>query len=142
MDRLVIKYYRQLLRTGFEHSGSIENPTLFLDSVTEEIVHCGNIGNYMQLYVHIQGEIIDEIKYICSCDPPANVAVEILCALVKEKTLTEAAAIKPEAFLEFLGTTNEEFRKRVESLLELLNKGIDRYGAEAHVLEWSSRRPE
>ena len=93
MDEGVIKYYRRLLRTGFEYAGSIENATIFLDSVTEEIVHCGNVGNYMQLYIHVSDNIIDDIKYTCSCDPAANVAVEILCALVKGKTLEEAAAV-------------------------------------------------
>lgn len=127
MDETVIKYYRRLLRTGFEHSGSLEDATIFLDSVTEQLVHCGNIGNYMQLYIHVGNNIIDDIKYICSCDPSANVAVEILCTLVKGKTLEEVAAIKEEDFLRFLGTQSEELRKRAEGLLELLNTGISRY---------------
>jgi NifU-like protein involved in Fe-S cluster formation len=127
MDETVIKYYRRLLRTGFEHSGSLEEATIFLDSVTEQLVHCGNIGNYMQLYIHVGNNIIDDIKYICSCDPAANVAVEILCTLVKGKTLEEVAAIKEEDFLRFLGTQSEELRKRAEGLLELLNTGISRY---------------
>jgi NifU-like protein involved in Fe-S cluster formation len=127
MDETVIKYYRRLLRTGFEHSGSFEDATIFLDSVTEELVHCGNIGNYMQLFIKVTDHTIDDIKYICSCDPTANVAVEILCALVKGKTLEEAAAIKEEAFQQFLGTESEELRKRAGNLLELLRKGISRY---------------
>ncbi len=130
MDEAVIKVYRRLLRTGFEHSGSLENPTLFLDSVSEKIVHCGQIGNYMQLYVNVVNNIIDDIKYICSCDPPANVAVEILCALVKGKTLEEAAAVREEDFTRFLGSESEELRKRAEGLLELLTKGISRYKAQ------------
>jgi NifU-like protein involved in Fe-S cluster formation len=126
MDETVIKYYRRLLRTGFGHSGSIENPTLFLDSVTEQIVHCGNIGNYMQLYVTVVNDRIDDMKYICSCDPAANVAVEILCVLGKGKTLNEAAEIKEQDFLRFLGTESEALRKRAEGLLELFNKGLSR----------------
>ncbi|HMK64382.1 MAG TPA: iron-sulfur cluster assembly scaffold protein [Thermodesulfobacteriota bacterium] len=128
MDEKVIKYYRHLLRNGFNHSGVIENATLFLDSVTEQIVHCGNIGNYMQLYVHIEDNLIDDIKYICSCDPPANVAVEILCTLAKGKTLKEVAAISEDDFTRFLGSESAELRKRAEGLLELLHKGISRYG--------------
>jgi NifU-like protein involved in Fe-S cluster formation len=127
MDEKVIKYYRQLLRNGFNHSGVIDKATLFLDSVTEQIVHCGNIGNYMQLYVHIEDNVIDDIKYICSCDPPANVAVEILCTLVKGKTLDEVGAIVEEDFTRFLGYESAELHKRAEGLLELLHKGISRY---------------
>lgn len=127
MDQVLIKYYRQLLRTGFEHSGSLENASIFLDSVTEEIVHCGNIGNYMQLYISIKNNVIDDIKYICSCDPAANVAIEILCALVKGKPLEEAAAVNEQAVLRFLGSGSEDLQKRAEALLELLNKGLSRY---------------
>jgi NifU-like protein involved in Fe-S cluster formation len=130
MDEAVIKVYRRLLRTGFEHAGSLENPTLFLDSVTEQIVHCGNIGNYMQLYINIVDDIIDDIKYICSCDPPANVAVEILCALMKGKSLEEAAAVREEDFTRFLGSESDELRKRAEGLLELMNRGLSRYKTE------------
>ncbi len=130
MDEAVIKVYRRLLRTGFEHAGSLEDPTLFLDSVSEQIVHCGNIGNYMQLYINVVNNIIDDIKYICSCDPPANVAVEILCALTKGKTLEEAASVREEAFTRFLGSESEALRKRAEGLLELLNKGLSRYKTE------------
>lgn len=127
MDEAVIKHYRRLLRTGFEHAGSFENATIFLDSVTEQLVHCGNIGNYMQLYINVANNIIDDIKYICSCDPAANVAVEFLCILVKGKTLEEAAAVTEQAFFHVLGSESEELRKRAEGLLELLNKGICRY---------------
>jgi NifU-like protein involved in Fe-S cluster formation len=127
MDEAVIKYYRRLLRTGFEHAGSFENVSIFLDSVSEKIVHCGNIGNYMQLYINVVSNIIDDIKYICSCDPAANVTVEILCTLVKGKTLEEAAAVTEQAIFRFLGSENEELQKRAEGLLELLNKGISRY---------------
>ena len=127
MDQVLIKYYRRLLRTGFEYAGSFEDATIFVDSVNEPLVHCGNIGNYMQLYVRVVDNVIDDIKYTCSCDPAANVAVEILCILTKGKSLKEAAALKEEAFVRFLGTDDEAFRKRAGNLMELLNKGILRY---------------
>jgi hypothetical protein len=41
MDEQVIKYYRRLLKTGFDHVGSLENPSIFLDSVGEKIRVCG-----------------------------------------------------------------------------------------------------
>jgi NifU-like protein involved in Fe-S cluster formation len=124
-----------LLRTGFEYAGSFEDATIFVDSVSEQIVHCGNIGNYMQLYVRVVDNLIDDIKYTCSCDPAANVAVEILCILVKGKSLEEAAALREDAFVGFLGSGDEAFRKRAENLMELLNKGILR-----HKTQTESRR--
>lgn len=130
MNQVVIKHYRMLLRTGFQYAGSFENPSIVLDSVTEKIVNCGNMGNYMQLYVNIANDTVQDIKYICSCDPTANVAVEILCALVKGKTLEAVASVTEQSVLRFLGIDDEELRKRAQSLLELLSKGIHRYQAQ------------
>ena len=127
MDEAVIRYYRRLLRTRFEHAGSFENPSIFLDSVVEQIAHCGNIGNYMQLYLRVANNTIEDIQYICSCPPASNVAVEILCALVKGKALDEAAGLKRQAFFQFLGSESEELGEKAEGLLELLKRGISRY---------------
>jgi NifU-like protein involved in Fe-S cluster formation len=127
MDEAVIKYYRKLLRTGFEHSGSFENPSIFLDNAGEKILVCGSTGDFMQLYVNVVNNRIDNIKYMCVCDPTANVAVEILCALMKGKTLEEAVNLKEEAFYRLLGSSGEELQKKVKGLLELLKRGIQRY---------------
>ena len=127
MDEAVIKYYRKLLRTRFEYSGTLENPSIFLDSVGEKVLICGSTGDFMQLYINVINNRIDDIKYMCQCDPTANVAVEILCALLKGKTLDDAATLKEEAFSQFLGSNGEDFGKKARGLLELLNKGIIRY---------------
>ena len=127
MDEAVIKYYRKLFRTRFEYAGSIENASIFLDSVGEKVLICGSTGDFMQLYINVINNRIDDIKYMCQCDPTANVAVEILCALLKGKTLDDAATLKEEAFSQFLGSNGEDFGKKARGLLELLNKGIIRY---------------
>ena len=131
MDEAVIKYYRKLLRTRFEYAGSIENASIFLDSVGEKVLICGSTGDFMQLYINVINNRIDDIKYMCQCDPTANVAVEILCALLKGKTLDDAATLKEEAFFQFLGSNGEELQKKAKGLLELLNKGIARYRSTA-----------
>ena len=127
MDEAIIKYYRRLLRTGFESSGSFENPSIFLDSVGEKVLICGSTGDFMQLYINIVNTIIDDIKYLCVCDPTANVAVEILCTLVKGKTLDKAVCVSEQSFYQFLGCHDTEFEKKVKGLLEMLNRGITRY---------------
>ena len=80
----------------------------------------------MQLYIKVAENRIDDIKYICSCDPAANVAVEILCTLVKGKTLEESAAITEQDFFRFIGCESEELGKRAKNLLELFSNGIRR----------------
>jgi nitrogen fixation protein NifU and related proteins len=128
MDPEVIKYYRRMLRTGFEYAGSSENPSIFLNSVTEHIPVCGQVGqDYLHVYINIRDNIIDEIKYLCTCDPTANVVVEILCFLVKGKTLQEARALTEKDFAQVLGTCDEEYLKKAKAALELLNRGINRF---------------
>lgn len=131
MDEAVIQYYRKLLKTGFENAGSFENASIFLEAAGEEMINCGNTGNFMELYINVAGDSISDIKYLCSCEPAANVAVEILCALVKGKTLNEACAVTEHLFYPILGSDNEEFREKVQGLLELLNEGIMRYKAQS-----------
>ena len=128
MDQAVIKYYRSLLRIGFENAGSIENPSIFLDPVAEgKKGICGGPADYMNIFINIRNGTIDTIKYLCLCDPTANVAVEVLCGLVKGKTLEEAASIKENMILEAIGSNADELRKKATALLETLNLGITRY---------------
>ena len=127
MDEAVIKYYRKLLKTGFKYSGTIENASIFLDTTTEKLLICGSTGDFMQLYVNVVNNKIDNIKYMCVCDPTANVAVEIMCDLAMGKTLNEVAVVNEEAFYRLLGSNGEELQKKVKGLLELLKKGVQRY---------------
>jgi NifU-like protein involved in Fe-S cluster formation len=127
VDEAVIKYYRRLLKEDFPHAGALDNPSVFVEAIGQKMINCGNTGNYMQLYLQVANHRIADIKYLCSCEPSANVAVEVLCTLVKGKTLDEAAGLKAEAFNQLLGSQEEELQKKVGGLLELLNEGIARY---------------
>jgi NifU-like protein involved in Fe-S cluster formation len=128
MDKCVIKYYRKLLRTGFSYAGRLENPTIFLDTVGEKIRICGmRASNYIHIYINISNGRLEEIKYLCTCDPTANVVVEIFCSLVERKTIQEALSLKQTLFIQVLGGGDEEFLKKVEGILELLKRGLDRY---------------
>jgi len=130
MDEAVIKYYRRLLNTRFEHAGSLENASIFLDAGGEKVLLCGNAGDFLELYINVVDDVIDDIKYLCFCDPTANVAVEILCTLLKGKTIGEAAKVTEQSFHQFIGTVGEELGKKAKGLLELFNRGITRYRAE------------
>ena len=128
MDEPVIKLYRILIREGFKYTGSFENPSIFLDSIGENISICTKVSkSYIHLYINVKDNVVDDIKYLCLCDPTANVAVEILCGLVKGKTLTEVKLLTPDSFLRVLGGRSEDLVKSARGLLELLNRGIVRY---------------
>jgi NifU-like protein involved in Fe-S cluster formation len=132
MDEAVIKFYRRLLRTDFEHAGELKNPTIFLDSVGEKIQICSQFGrDYMHLYINIREDVIEDVKYLCTCDPTANVAVEILCSLIKGKTLEQVKSIREEDFCRSLNCEDAEFRKKARGLLELLHRGLGRFLTES-----------
>lgn len=128
MDEAVIKYYRTLLRAGFKYAGSLENPTIFLDSIGENLPICGKMGkDYLHLFINMEGEIINDIKYLCTCDPTANVVFEILCLLVKGKTISEVRLLNENSFSSVLNSHGEEFLKKARGSLELINRGFTRY---------------
>jgi NifU-like protein involved in Fe-S cluster formation len=133
MDELVVKAYRKLCREGFEHTGEIHNPSIYLDTVGEKIRVCAHVSHaYIHVYISVKNNTIDDVKYLCTCDPATNVAIEILCALLKSKTLQEAEALGEKDFSKVLGSTGEEFLKKVRSIIELLHRGITRYKSEKH----------
>jgi NifU-like protein involved in Fe-S cluster formation len=128
MDELVVKYYRRLCRQGFEHAGELKDPSIFLDTVGENIRICSHVAHaFMHIYINVRDGIIEDIKYLCTCDPTANVVVEILCSLVQGKTLDEAEALTEESFTHALGSTGEEFLKKSRGIIELLHRGLARY---------------
>lgn len=128
MDELVVKYYRHLCRTGFQHTGELENPSIFLDTVGEKIRICSHVSHaYMHIYINVRNGIIDDIKYLCTCDPTANVVVEILCSLIKGKTLAEVEPLTEKDFSQALGSTGDEFFKKARGIIELLHRGLERY---------------
>ncbi len=129
MEQAIIKHYRRLLQVDFEHSGSIEDASIFVEAVGQKAVHCGNTGNYMQLYASVVDGRIDDIKYLCSCEPTANVAVEALCTLAKGISLEEASAITEQDLYQYLGCEGEELKLKVRGLLEMLKEGISGYKA-------------
>ncbi len=128
MDQAVIKYYRMLLRGGFANAGTIEGPSIFLDPVAEgERRICGRPADYMKIYIDIRGGRIAEMKYLCLCDPMANVTIEVLCGILKGKTLDEVFYIEPEVIVGEVGSGDEELRSKATALVELIRKGITRY---------------
>jgi NifU-like protein involved in Fe-S cluster formation len=131
MEEAIIKYYRRLLKVDFENAGPIENASIFVEAIGEKMIHCGNTGNYMQLYLNVIGNRVEDIKYLCSCEPTANVAVEALCTLVKGKSLEEASSTSEQAFYQMIGCEGEELKVKVIGLLELLNEGITKYKSQS-----------
>ena len=128
MDELATKKYRRLLQTGFEYTGSIENPSIFLDTRLEGLSICAQASrDYMNIYISINDNFITEIKYLCLCDPIANVVVETLCNLVEGLSVEEAKAISKEDFYRAIGSDSESLSKKIVGMIELFHRGVNRY---------------
>lgn len=130
MDEIIIKLYRRLLKEEFPYSGEIQNPSVFIEAVGEKLINCGNTGNYMHLFLQVNHSTIQEIRYLCSCEPVANVAVEILCSLVTEKSIGFAKNLTEEHFYLDSGSRDEKFQSKVRGVLLLLNAALERYSTQ------------
>jgi NifU-like protein involved in Fe-S cluster formation len=138
MDEIVAERYRQLMQEGFKNVGSFENPTMFIDSKAEGISICGmGSRDYMNIYIKVNDGVISDIKYLCVCDPTANVVVEVLCNLANGLTLEEAKALTKEQFFEAIGSDGGTVRRKVWGIIELLNIVIKRYEARIRETEKS-----
>ena len=87
VEEAIIRHYRRLLKTDFENSGAIENPSIFCEGGRRED---DSLRQHRQLHASLyrrEEDRIENIRYVCSCEPTANVAVEALCALVRGKSL-------------------------------------------------------
>ena len=126
MDQAVLAYYRRLLKENFPNAGELDHPSIFVEAVGAEMINCGE-GNSMQLYLQVSGRRITGASYLCICEPAANVAVEVLCTLLHEKTLEEAAGLTEEPFYQVVGSRDRELDDKVVGLLALLKDGIARY---------------
>jgi hypothetical protein len=131
MDEPVRLMYRKLLQTGFKYAGTIENPSIFLDSLEEGIRICDAAStSYMNIYIDVRDNRVEDIRYLCSCDPTANVVIETLCYLAKGKSFSQVKALDEKDFYDFIGSRGEMLQKRVKGILELLSRGITEYLAE------------
>ena len=131
MDEAVIKHYRKLLKAGFENAGSFDSPSIFLESVGDGRV-CGHAGDYMRIFINVINGRINDMKYLCTCDPAANVAIEMLCTLAKGKGLDEARAITEDSLLRKIGSTTEELRNKTKGLLDIFDRGLADYQMREH----------
>lgn len=127
MDEIVAERYKGLMKEGFKNAGSFENPTFFIDSKAEGIHICGKgESDYINVYVMIKDGIIDDIRYLCSCDPTANVVIEALCDLARGLTIDEARNIPREKFYEWIGSEGGGVRRKVWGTIELINRVFNR----------------
>ncbi len=83
----------------------------------------------MHIYINFEDDKIAAAKYLCTCDPTANVVVEVLCSLLEGKTIAAAAALSEDSFAVALGSRGEDYLKKSRGIIQLLHRGLERYQA-------------
>jgi NifU-like protein involved in Fe-S cluster formation len=132
MDEKVVQFYRKITREGYQHFGSIEKPSVFLDSAGEKIALCSKaVDSYVHVYLNIRDGIIEDVKYKCTCRPTANVVAEIFCSLIKGRMIEEAESLTEKSFSDALGTEGDEYLTAARGIIQLLHRGLERYKAQA-----------
>jgi NifU-like protein involved in Fe-S cluster formation len=128
MDEKVIQFYRKITREGYQHSGTIDNPSIFIDSAGEKIALCSkSVDSYVYIYIKINNDVISDVKYRHTGKPLSNVVAEIFCAVIIGRTLIEAENLDKKDFSDFLGTDDEEFLEASGNMIKLLHRGLDKY---------------
>lgn len=128
MDDKAIQFYRKITREGYQYSGTIDNPSIFLDSSGEKIPLCSkSVDSYVNIYIKIHGDVLEEVKYRHVGRPMSNVVAEIFCALLSGRTIEEAMRLSGRDFSDYLGTDDEEYIEASNSMIKLLHIGLDRF---------------
>jgi NifU-like protein involved in Fe-S cluster formation len=128
MNEVVSELYRKLMQDGFKNAGALDNPTIFIDSKAEGVSICGQgRSDFMNIYVNINENVITDIRYLCSCDPTANVVIETLCGLARGQALENAKTLSKEQLIKSIGGEDPIIRRKAWGAIELLNRVIKRY---------------
>ena len=136
MDEKVIQFYRKITREGYQYSGTIDNPSIFLDSSGEKIPLCSkSVDSYVNIYIKIEDDIVDDVKYRHVGRPMSNVVAEIFCAILNGRTVEDAFNLTAQDFSDYLGTDDEEYIEAANSMIKLLHIGLDRFGVKNDVGE-------
>ena len=126
MHEGVMYYYQKAIKSGFAHSGKLENETVFLKTFGELSPVCGNPDDFIVLYIRIDKERISEIRYQCIVDPVTNAVMEMICSLLESKTISEAAKLNPRILFEIIGEEDALVEEKATHLLKLINDGIQK----------------
>ena len=127
MHEVTANYYQKMLKEKSEYTGKIGNADITLNNFGEVSPGCFNTDDFLYVYLKTSNDAITDAKYQCISDPITKVTVDLLCKLVKGKTLQEALLMKEDAFLQLVGCEDDLIREKAGFMLEMLRGGIQKY---------------
>jgi NifU-like protein involved in Fe-S cluster formation len=127
MNEAIRLYYKELLKTGFKHAGLIENPSIIMNYDTTKGHLCDRTGDELHVYISIHEGLVNDAKYVGICEATLNVAVEVLCYLVKGRSINEIKNLNDDAFIKAIGSHDDKFLKKARILLDFLKDKVYEY---------------
>ncbi len=97
--------------------GVIENPDA-------DAVFLGPSGDLIRLYIKLNGDVIDDAKFLCYGHSASSAAMSALTILMKHKSVSEAKKLTQDDILKTLGGLPEEELQSTEIALKTLNKAL------------------
>jgi hypothetical protein len=62
--------------------------------------------------------LVNDIKYVGIYEATLNIVVEVLCYLVKGRSITELKNLNDDAFIKAIGSHDDKFLKKARILLD------------------------
>jgi nitrogen fixation protein NifU and related proteins len=121
-----IEESKRLLASGFSDKaiefclqeinvGVIENPDA-------DAVFLGPAGDLIRLYIKLNGDIIEDAKFLCYGRPASSAAMSALTILMKGKLIAGAKKLTEDDILKTLGGLPETEMQSTEIAIKTLNK--------------------
>lgn len=97
--------------------GVIENPDA-------DAVFLGPCGDLIRLYIKLNGDVIEDAKFLCYGHSASSVAMSALTILMKQKSLSDAKKLTADDILKTLGGLPEAELPSTEIAIKTLNKAL------------------
>ena len=97
--------------------GVIENPDA-------DAVFLGSAGDLIRLYIKLNGDIVEDAKFLCYGHPASTAAMSALTLLLKEKSVDSAKKLTTDDILKTLGGLPEIEMQSAEIAIKTLNKAL------------------
>jgi NifU homolog involved in Fe-S cluster formation len=95
-----------------------------IDNFNAGAVFLGPAGDLIRLYIKLNGDIIEDAKFLCYGHPAASAAMSALTILLKEKSIDAAKKLTTDDILKVLGGLPETEMQFIEIAIETLSKAF------------------
>jgi nitrogen fixation protein NifU and related proteins len=89
-----------------------------------DAVFLGSAGDLIRLYIKLNGDTVEDAKFLCYGHPASTAAMSALTLLLKEKSVDSAKKLTTDDILKTLGGLPEIEMQSAEIAIKTLNKAL------------------